>query len=119
MNANTGPVFLTYRAKKQIDDVIEKLTDRKPEYDFTSEDGIQHTLFVISDPDEVSLIIDNFKEISTLYIADGHHRSAAAVRVMEKMKKADKNTLLKRNTITFYPLYSLIIKCTLWITTAL
>jgi len=90
LNANTGPVFLTYRAKKQIDDVIEKLTDRKPEYDFTSEDGIQHTLFVISDPDEVSLIIDNFKEISTLYIADGHHRSAAAVRVMEKMKKADK-----------------------------
>jgi len=90
LNANTGPVFLTYRAKKQIDDIIEKLTDRKPEYDFTSEDGIQHTLFVISDPDEVSLIIDNFKEISTLYIADGHHRSAAAVRVMEKMKKADK-----------------------------
>ncbi len=91
LNANTGPVFLTYRAKKEIDDIIEKLTDRKPEYDFTSEDGIQHTLYVISAPEEVSLIIDSFREIDTLYIADGHHRSAAAVRVMEKMKKADKN----------------------------
>ncbi|NIA23434.1 MAG: DUF1015 family protein [Proteobacteria bacterium] len=91
LNANTGPVFLTYRANKEIDDVIKKLTNRKPEYDFTSEDGIQHTLFVISDPDEVSLIIGNFRKINTLYIADGHHRSAAAVRVMEKIKKKDKN----------------------------
>lgn len=81
VNANTGPVFLTYHHKEEIDRLIEKITERKPEINFVADDGISHTLWVISNKGECDLFVKYFKSIPAMYVADGHHRSAAASRV--------------------------------------
>jgi len=81
LNANTGPVFLTYRARPEIDALVDRLTAAPPTYDFVAPDGIQHVLWVVDEPDEVSALVDSFGEVPELYVADGHHRSAAATRV--------------------------------------
>lgn len=88
LNANTGPVFLTYRDKKEIDQLIAQYAkNNKPENDFTKEDGISHTLWVIKDQALIDKITELFKSIDYLYVADGHHRSASAARAkVEKMK---------------------------------
>lgn len=86
LGANTGPVFLTYPARKSIDELISSIMEQAPEYDFTSSDGIRHTLWVVSDPGQVKQIKAEFAAIPILYVADGHHRSAAACRVMEARK---------------------------------
>ncbi len=88
-NANTGPVFLTYRADTRIDTLVERLTSARPAYDFTSDDGIGHTLWVIDDPREVHALAEAFEAVPSMYIADGHHRSAAAVRVREARRQAN------------------------------
>lgn len=81
-NANTEPVFLTYRDDKRIRLLMEGWTsDKKPAYDFDTEDGIHHTLWVIDDENTVAAITGLFGEIADLYIADGHHRSASACKV--------------------------------------
>ncbi|MEE4272212.1 MAG: DUF1015 family protein [Thermoanaerobaculales bacterium] len=81
LNANTGPVFLTYRAKPEIDELVSRLTAGAPAYDFTAPDGIAHTMWVVDDPAEVRALVDAFGDVPELYVADGHHRSAAATRV--------------------------------------
>jgi len=81
LNANTGPVFLTYRARPEIDALVDRLTAAAPTYDFVAPDGIQHVLWVVDEPDEVSALVEAFVEVPELYVADGHHRSAAATRV--------------------------------------
>ena len=81
LNANTGPVFLTYRANPKIDALVERLTDAEPTYDFTAPDGIQHVLWVVSDSADVEALVQAFAGVPELYVADGHHRSAAATRV--------------------------------------
>jgi len=88
-NANTGPVFLLYRdGRLQIKSLIQEFTENnEPEYDFVSE-GIKHTFWVIKDPVIIKELIDMFKQIEKLYIADGHHRAASAARVA-KMKKEE------------------------------
>lgn len=87
LQAHTGPVFLTYKAQKSIDSLIEKIEkETPPEYDFTSSDGIRHIFHVVSDPHRVAAIIKEFKKLPHLYVADGHHRSASASRVREMMK---------------------------------
>ncbi|NOZ78304.1 MAG: DUF1015 domain-containing protein [Acidobacteria bacterium] len=88
-NANTGPVFLTYRANKAIDGLVEALTSATPAYDFVAPDGIRHTLWVVDDPEQVDALADAFGSIPAMYIADGHHRSAAAARVREARHKAN------------------------------
>lgn len=91
-NANTGPIFLTYRAKKSIDDMVSGVMESKaPVYDFTSDDGISHTVWVIDDEKLIAQICAEFAAIDYLYIADGHHRSASAVRVgnMRRQAKPD------------------------------
>lgn len=81
-NANTEPVFLIYRAKDGIKQIIDRWTkEEKPVYDFTSEDGIAHTCWVIDDEQIIKRLVKAFTEIDHLYIADGHHRAAAATRV--------------------------------------
>lgn len=81
-NANTGPIFLTYRAKKSINEVVDNwMANHKAAYDFVSEDGIGHTVWVIDDEAVVSKLEKEFATIDYLYIADGHHRSASAVKV--------------------------------------
>ncbi|HWQ88457.1 MAG TPA: DUF1015 family protein, partial [Desulfitobacteriaceae bacterium] len=81
-NANTGPIFLTYRANKEINDIINYwLENHQPVYDFVSEDNIGHTVWVIDDTLLINKLTAAFARVEYLYIADGHHRSASAVKV--------------------------------------
>jgi uncharacterized protein (DUF1015 family) len=84
--AQTGPVFLTYKGVKRINDIVEKTTsDKKSVYHFTSEDGITHTIWSLSKEDE-DVIVNEIGKVKNLYIADGHHRAASASRA-RKVKK--------------------------------
>lgn len=92
-NANTGPVFLTYRAVKEIDDVVQSITKLEPEYDFTTDDKIQHVLWVVKDKQIIENLVQLFAKVPVLYVADGHHRSAAAARIaLERKEKNPKHT---------------------------
>jgi uncharacterized protein (DUF1015 family) len=87
-NANTGPIFLTYRAKKAINDMVESwMSNHKPVYDFVSEDNIGHTVWVIDEVAVIKKLEGEFAAIDYLYIADGHHRSASAVKVGIKRRE--------------------------------
>jgi len=81
LGAQTGPVFLTYRHDTTVDKVIAETCQQTPEYDLTADDGVQHTLWVLKDVQAIDTITQSFDQMSCLYIADGHHRSAAASRV--------------------------------------
>ena len=87
-DADTEPVFLTYRDDKRIRTIMEGyVANHEPEYDITSDDGIQHTLWVVDDPELVRSLTGLFDEIPALYIADGHHRSASACKVGLKRRE--------------------------------
>lgn len=86
-NANTGPIFLAYRADDAINGVISKVKGNVPVYDFVSEDGIAHRVWVIDAPEDIRTIGDRFKDINEIYIADGHHRAASAVKVGLKRRQ--------------------------------
>ena len=81
-NAQTGPIFLAYRANAVINEVVAKTKKQDALYDFVAEDGIRHRVFVISDPEDIQTIRNAFAQIGEIYIADGHHRAASAVKVM-------------------------------------
>ncbi|MDP7051184.1 MAG: DUF1015 family protein [Verrucomicrobiota bacterium] len=81
LNSQTGLVFLTYRAQDAIDKFVAERTVAEPDYDFTAVDGVRHTAWTVDDDDDVSFLRDAFARVDALYIADGHHRSAAAARV--------------------------------------
>src|SRR3954468_24456774 len=78
LNSQTGPVFLTYRANKTIDQLVSDRTKLPPELDFVAADGVRHTAWTVDDAGGIGQIEAAFSEIPFLYIADGHHRSAAA-----------------------------------------
>lgn len=80
-NAQTGPIFLAYRRNETIYSVVAKTKKNPPLYDFTSTDGIAHRVFIISDSADVKAVSDAFASIDSIYIADGHHRAASAVKV--------------------------------------
>jgi uncharacterized protein (DUF1015 family) len=82
LSANDEPVFLTYRARDVLDVLVESLTSGAPEVDFTSEDGVRHTVWRAMGEGALRLAVE-LGRLETLYIADGHHRSAAAARVRE------------------------------------
>ena len=87
--AQTGIVFLTYRGVKSVNEIVYKtINDTKPEYDFTSPDGIQHTVWIVPE-NYYQTIINEFAKINKLYIADGHHRAKSASRAREEKKKAN------------------------------
>lgn len=90
-DANTGPIFLTYKEDDVASEVIKAWCKRKPIYDFTSEDGISHIVWVIDNEIIVNEIISLFKDVNAFYIADGHHRSASAVKVGLKRREANPN----------------------------
>jgi uncharacterized protein (DUF1015 family) len=89
LSANTGPVFLTYRARPGLDAFVRRVCERAPDVDLVSEDGIGHTLWVVSRPDEVAELRGLFGAVPHLYVADGHHRSAAAARVQQLRRARD------------------------------
>jgi len=82
--AQTGPVFLTYRRKEAIDALIAEGMKKTPEYDITTPDGVRQVFFVVDEMDLVREIQEAFAALDNLYIADGHHRSAAATRIKVK-----------------------------------
>ena len=90
-NANIEPVFLSFPTNEVLERVIAQTAKTQPEYDFVSEDGISHTLWCISDDAVINEITEAFAKIPYLYIADGHHRTAADAHVGEEKAKADPN----------------------------
>ena len=81
-NANIEPVFFAYPDNAELDAIVAKYTSRKPEYDFIAPgDGFGHTLWIIDEKDDIDRITALFADMPALYIADGHHRSAAAALV--------------------------------------
>lgn len=86
-DANTGPIFLTYRYNEKIDRIVEGWTKKQPTYDFISEDGISHIVWVIDDEGTLKELISLFQGVNYLYIADGHHRAASAVKVGLKRRE--------------------------------
>lgn len=90
-NANIEPVFLSFPTNEVLERVIAQTAQTAPEYDFVADDGIGHTLWCISDDAVIKTITDAFDKIPYLYIADGHHRTAAAAHVGEEKAKADPN----------------------------
>ncbi len=79
LGAQTGPVFLTYRASPAIDGIVPRATAGSPLYDFEAVDGVRHTIWTISDGEKEELV-EAFGDVPSLYIADGHHRAASAAR---------------------------------------
>lgn len=88
-NANTGPIFLAYRRADAIDVIIDKYTALSPEYDFVSDGDVKNTVWVISDDADISAVTAAFNAVPSLYIADGHHRAASAVRVAGMRRQAN------------------------------
>lgn len=80
-NAQTGPIFLAYRSNPVINQVVEQVQNEEPLYDFTAEDQVRHTVWVISEEAQIAAVEEAFAGIGEIYIADGHHRAASAVRV--------------------------------------
>jgi uncharacterized protein (DUF1015 family) len=89
LNSQTGPVFLTYRANAALNELFARKITEQPAIDFTAKDGVRHTSWVIADDATIQKIDAEFARIPFLYIADGHHRSAAAARVFQSRKGAD------------------------------
>lgn len=90
VSAHTGPIFLTYKDSATLDEIIEKQTQGTPIYDFVAEDGVRHTVWCA--PSALNEQIESeFKALDALYIADGHHRCASAVKVGLKRREENKN----------------------------
>jgi uncharacterized protein (DUF1015 family) len=81
LNAQTGPVLLAYRSRPEVDALLESMTAGEPDCDLVADDGIAHSLWVVRDSGQVDAVSAAFDAMDALYIADGHHRSAAASRV--------------------------------------
>ena len=87
LGSQTGPVFLTYRASVAMDAFVNRKLQDAPDVDFTAPDGVRHTSWAVSDDGGMGIIAREFREIPALYIADGHHRSAAAARVYQSRSR--------------------------------
>jgi len=85
--AQTGPIFLAYRSNQTINQVVEKIKSDQPLYDFIAEDGVRHSVWQVVAKTDIKHIQTAFEGISNIYIADGHHRAAAAVKVGLKCRE--------------------------------
>ncbi|HZJ77404.1 MAG TPA: DUF1015 family protein [Clostridia bacterium] len=91
-DANTGPIFLTYRERDDINTTIEKWkNEHDAVYDFTTDDDVRHTVWVVDCPETIEFLRAALAKVDYLYIADGHHRAASAVKVGQKRRKANPN----------------------------
>ena len=88
---NYEPVFFSYPAVKEIDDIVAEVVKNDADYDFTSEDEIGHHFWVIKDQDKIDRIIELFAKLPATYVADGHHRTAAAALVGNERKQNNPN----------------------------
>ena len=101
LDANDEPVFYTYRHNSEITTLVAKLAEGPPEYDFTTDDGVEHILWVVRDREQIDRLTTLFASAATLYVADGHHRSAAAGRVRELRRAANSGHLGTEEYNTF------------------
>ena len=99
LGANAEPVF-SYRAKPEIDSIVEQIQATDPVYDFFADDGIRHELWVCESNEMNRKISEIFQTVPALYVADGHHRTAAAARVGQKEKK-EILTIMEKKDIIF------------------
>jgi len=90
VNAQTGPVFISYRERQNLNKIVDKITAGAPEYDFTADDGVIHTAWIVADVQQIEEINKEFQQVDALYIADGHHRAAAAAAVAKNKRNQDK-----------------------------
>jgi len=93
LGAQTGPVFLTYRANADVDGITAAATAAKPLYDFVAPDGVQHTVWRVNGPD-CDRLVSAFADIPALYIADGHHRAASAARARTELPGSDEAKMM-------------------------
>lgn len=94
LNAQTGPVFLTYRNNDVVEAITDKVSKTTPTYDLTADDGVKHTIWVVKENTDINTLTATFDAMECLYIADGHHRSASASRIAasrNESKNADGN----------------------------
>ncbi|MCK9197124.1 MAG: DUF1015 family protein [Syntrophales bacterium] len=101
VNAQTGPVFITYRKSKLIDDIVAGIIRSPSEYAFVASDGVTHEAWVVSDGDTIGQLTAAFAKVQTLYIADGHHRAAAAASVARMRREKDPDPSEAKDYETF------------------
>jgi uncharacterized protein (DUF1015 family) len=89
MNAQVGPVFLLYKANELLDGLLEEQSSSVPQVDFTTEDGVRHELWVITESADLNAITEGFAALNATYVADGHHRSASASNVCRDRRTAN------------------------------
>jgi uncharacterized protein (DUF1015 family) len=89
LNAQTGPVFLVYKANQVVDELLKSVSSNPADVDVTAKDGVRHEIWVMSETDQVSTLTDAFDAMEAIYVADGHHRSAAGSRVGNSQKAAN------------------------------
>ncbi len=89
LNAQTGPVLLAYKSSSVVKVALDAVTSNAPTYDVTADDGVGHTLWVIDEDAQIAALSDAFNVMPALYIADGHHRSAAGSRVAKAKPDID------------------------------
>ena len=90
LGAQVGPVFLTYKENSTLTRLMSKVTENNPEYNFIDECDVRHTFWAIQNREQIESIEGTFEEVKSLYVADGHHRSAAAARARESYKNENK-----------------------------
>lgn len=92
LNAQTGPVFLTYRNNDVVEAITNKVSKTTPTYDLTADDAVKHTIWVVEDDNDIATLTSTFDVMECLYIADGHHRSASASRIAASRNKGKSGT---------------------------
>jgi len=93
LNSQTGPVFLVYRNNSTLESLRKEQTAKPAAVDYTAKDGVRHTAWLISEPETIQSIQAEFERMPAIYIADGHHRSAAAARVYQGRRGAGESGL--------------------------
>ncbi len=91
--AQPEPVFLAYQAQPEIDALVASLSQREPEYAFEADDGVKHEWWTVADHEVTTRLRDLFSEVACFYVADGHHRTAAAARVGQERREANPDHL--------------------------
>ncbi len=92
LNAQTGPVFLTYRNNQVVEAITNKVSKTTATYDLTADDGVKHTIWLVSDDNDINTLTSTFDAMDCLYIADGHHRSASASRIAASRNSGNSET---------------------------
>ena len=88
-NAQTGPIFLAYRDREELNGLMKVIKEREPDFDFTGEDDIRHRVFSVFEEELIEAIEKEFQKVNKVYIADGHHRCASAAKVCLKRRQQD------------------------------